>query len=68
MTLFNYNYAQKLLLRIEKAAALTRLRIAEHGKIELYKWLNIANDITSDLRCIDECIELEIKQDKENDK
>ena len=68
MTVYNYTYAQKLLARIEKAAASVRLRIAEHGKIEAYEWWKIANDITSDVRCIDVCIEQEIKQEKENDK
>lgn len=68
MTLYNYTYAQKLLSRIENAAALARNQIAEHGKIDVYDWFTIANDITSKLRCIDVCIEREFRQEKEQDK
>lgn len=68
MTTYSYTYAQKLLSRIENAAALVRRKIAEHGKINAYEWFKIANDITTNVRCIDICIEREFRQEKEQDK
>lgn len=62
MTVYNYTYAQKLLSRIENAAASARNQIAEHGKIDAYEWFMIANDITTKVRCIDVCIERESRK------
>ena len=67
MTTYSYTYAQKLLSRIENAAASARNQIAEHGKIDAYEWYKIANDITSNVRCVDVCIEREFRQDKEQE-
>lgn len=65
MTVYNYTYAQKLLARVENAAASARKQIAEHGKIDAYDWYKIANDINSDMRCAEICVEREFRQDKE---
>lgn len=65
MTVYNYTYALKLLSRIERAAASARNQIAEHGKIDAYEWYKITNDIASDMRCAEICVEREFRQDKE---
>ena len=67
MTAYNYTYAQKLLSRIENAAASARNQIAEHGKIDAYEWYKIADGITSNVRCVDACIEREFRQTKEQE-
>lgn len=68
MTVYNYKYALKLLSRIENAAASARNQIAEQGKIDAYEWYKITNDITSDLRCAEICVEREFRQERSKTK